>query len=288
MDTPKENKNRINVQYLKKIAEDFKHIKQRSHQQLQIQADSQVLDVGCGPATDTVAMSQYIGSTGRIVGVDNDPEMIKEADLALAENKVTKNVKHLQADVSSLPFGDGEFDRVHAERLFQVLPASVAGKVIAEMTRVLRSGGRVSLVDTDWGSVSVNFSDSALERRLMTFFATKVRPNGFAGRQLLQLLHDNGYVDIVVEVIPVVMRDFGETPFGEWLTTEALKQGAATKEEMENWNTELTKKTEDGKFFYSTNMVLVSGCKRTQELSQLMDVTAQEWAADVRKSRKDH
>ncbi len=229
---------------------------------MEIEADSQVLDVGCGPAIDTIALSEYIGDEGRIVGVDNDPEMVKKADAQLAESKVTKNVKHIQADVFSLPFGEGEFDRVHAERLFQVLPKSEAPTVLAEISRVLRTGGRLVVVDTDWGSVSVNFSDIALERRLMSFFATQMRPNGFAGRELLQLFHDYGYVDLVVEVYPYVLRDFSETPFDDWLCTEAAKSKVASEEELSKWRSELTQKTKQGTFLYHVDMIVVAGTKK--------------------------
>ena len=229
---------------------------------MEIEADSQVLDVGCGPAIDTIALSEYIGDEGRIVGVDNDPEMIKKADAQLTESKVTKNVKHIQADVLSLPFGESEFDRVHAERLFQVLPKSAAPTVLTEINRVLRTGGRLVVVDTDWGSVSVNFSGITLERRLMSFFATQMRSNGFAGRELLQLFHDNGYTNLVVEVYPYVLRTFSETPFDDWLITEAAKNKVTSKEELSKWRSELTEKTEQGTFLYHVDMILVAGTKK--------------------------
>lgn len=262
MSEVKENKAFVTSEYLKKVAEDAKLIKKKSYELMEIHADSQVLDVGCGPATDTIALSKYIGAKGRIVGIDNDPQMIKTANLELTQNKITKNVKHIQGDAKSLPFTDNEFDRVHAERLFQVFPKSDDALVFAEMNRVLRSNGRMVIADADWGSVSINFSDNALERKLTTFFAAKMRPNGFAGRELMELLKNNNFGEIIVEVIPFVTRDFSKTPFGDWLTTEALKNKIATQKELYQWNQELTKKTDEATFFSYVNMVIVAGRKR--------------------------
>lgn len=261
MSEVKENKGFVTAEYLKKRAQDAKHVKTRSCELLQLKPDSQVLDVGCGPATDTLLISDFIGANGRVVGVDSDPDMVEKANAEVRGLKTTKNIKHVVGSALSLPFADGEFDRLHAERLFQVLPKSASLKVVAEMKRVLCSKGRIVLVDTDWGSGSVNFSDDELERRLLTYFAMKMRPNGYAGRQLLGLLKDNGFEELAVEVLPFVCRDFAETPFTEWLTTEALKNGVANKNELSSWNKELTQKTAQGVFLSHTNMVLVSGRK---------------------------
>jgi ubiquinone/menaquinone biosynthesis C-methylase UbiE len=259
----KENKGFVSADYLKKVAQDAKQIKLRSYRLMQIQANSQVLDVGCGPATDTIALSEYIGEGGRIVGVDNDPEMIEKANLEVKQQGLTKRIQHIQANAQSLPFADGEFDRVHAERLFQVLPKSVNSKVVfAEMNRVLASNGKILLADADWGTASVNFSDNELERRLLAFFATRLRPNGFAGRQLFELLKNSGFDDLTIEVIPFLTRDFSETPFCEWLPNEALKNGIATQKEIGNWKAELTQKTEQGNYLSYVNMIIVCGTKK--------------------------
>ena len=200
-----------------------------------------MLDIGCGPAIDTLPMSEFIGAGGRIVGVDNDPAMIKKAVLEVKQRGITKCIRHMQASGQSLPVDDGEFDRVHAERLFQVLTQSINPKLVfAEMNLVLRSSGRIVLADADWGTASVNFSDNELERRLIAFFAVKLRPNGFAGRQLFELLKSGVYGDLTVEVVPVITWDFSETPFCEWLPDEALKSGVATQKEVDHWKRELT------------------------------------------------
>ncbi len=262
MSEVKENKGFVTPEYLKKVAEDAKFIKKKSYELMELQSDSQVLDVGCGPAIDTIELSNYIGANGRIVGIDNDPLMIEKANFELKQHNITKQVQHLLCDVQSLPFDDNEFDRVHAERLFQVLPRSVnATHVFSEINRVLKSKGRMVLVDADWGSASVNFSDNELERILLKFFATKMRPNGFAGRQLLELLKDHNYENVTIEVVPFITRDFKQTPFSDWLTKEALKNKIASERMLDQWNKELAKKTSEGTFLSYINMVLVAGRK---------------------------
>lgn len=263
MKSANENKGYVNAQYLKRIARtQGKKVKQASLKLMDIQEGSQVLDVGCGPATDTLLFAKFIGPNGRVVGIDCDPMMVEEANTELAKHKTEKNVKHIVGDVHSLPFSNGEFDRVHAERLFQVLPKTDAPKVFSELNRVLKSGGILVLVDTDWASASVNYSNLELERRLIQFFGTRMRPNGFAARHLPEILNQESYQDIRIEVMPVVIRDFKQTPFGDWLTTEATQAEVATKQEMDSWRKELEEKTSQGTFLSSTNMVLVSGKKK--------------------------
>jgi ubiquinone/menaquinone biosynthesis C-methylase UbiE len=262
LSSAEENKEYVNATYLKKIAQDFKQIKNRSYELLQLQANSQVLDIGCGPATDTIPMAAYIGEEGRVIGIDSDPKMLEQASQEVKQQNITKNVLHIEGNADKLPFADGEFDRVHAERLFQVLPQSKAKQVFAEMNRVLRSGGRIVLVDTDWASASVNFSDLELERRLVYFFASKLRPNGFSGRELLTMLVESNFYEITVDAMPFMSRDFSGTPFSEWLTREALKNAAATQLELYRWNRELTDKSLNGSFLFHVNMILVSGRKR--------------------------
>ncbi len=257
----KENNAYVTAEYLKKRAQDVKQIKTRSYELMQIQPDSKILDVGCGPAIDTIPLSQYIGEGGRVVGVDNDLAMIEKANQEAKAHNITQRIQHIEANAHQLPFADGEFDRVHAERLFQVLPKADEAAVFGELNRVLRSGGRIVLVDTDWASASVNFSDPELERRLINFFGAKMRPNGFAGRELFGLIKDNGYTDLAVEVIPFITWDFSETPFCDWLPAEALKAGVATKEELKNWRGELTEKTAFGAYFSYVNIVIVAATK---------------------------
>lgn len=129
--------------------------------------------------------------------------MVEAANVELHQSKIKNRVTHLLGSALSLPFSEEKFDRIHAERLFQVLPKADANRVFSELDRVLKPEGRMVLVDTDWGSASVNHSDVELERKLIKFFATEMRPNGFAGRNLVELVTKHAYENVEVEVVPL-------------------------------------------------------------------------------------
>ncbi len=59
---------------------------------------------------------------------------------------------------SRMQIGEG-----HSGRLFQHL--SRPEPALREMVRVTRRGGRVAVLDTDWGTRSIDALDVALERR---------------------------------------------------------------------------------------------------------------------------
>jgi ubiquinone/menaquinone biosynthesis C-methylase UbiE len=62
------------------LAERLKQFKQRTYALMSIQPGDAVLDVGCGPGTDTLILAGLVGPAGRAVGVDSDAAMIAEAD----------------------------------------------------------------------------------------------------------------------------------------------------------------------------------------------------------------
>jgi hypothetical protein len=89
-----------------------------------------------------------------------------------------------------------------------------------------------------------------------------MRPNGLAGRQLLAITHQVGLRNIDVKVMSIVIRGFDETPFNEWLTSEALKAKIASPGEMEKWCSELSQKSAQQAFLFHVGTVLVSATKK--------------------------
>lgn len=60
-------------------------------------------------------------------------------------------------DARSLTKADRSFNAIRAERTLQWLPEP--GSVVAELIRVLRSGGRLSLMETGWSTLHLDVGD---------------------------------------------------------------------------------------------------------------------------------
>ncbi len=101
-----------------------------------------ILDVGCGTGSLTFALAQSAG-LGEIAAIDYSPVFVRET----ARRNSDPRIKILQADACALPFEDGRFDRAMALLVLHFVPE--AGKAVAEMRRVVRSGGVVAAVVWD-------------------------------------------------------------------------------------------------------------------------------------------
>ena len=69
-------------------------------------------------------------------------------------------VRFTVGDACSLDEPDDSFDVARSERTLQWLADPAAA--VAEMVRVVRPGGRVSLIDTDWSTFTIDVGDDAL------------------------------------------------------------------------------------------------------------------------------
>lgn len=93
----------------------------------QIKPDSVVLDLGAGAGI--VSQMNFKGLAKKICGVDLDPRVVDNP--MLDEGRVS--------DAGEIPYGDGLFDVVFSDNVFEHLDAPLA--VYKEVARVLKPGG---------------------------------------------------------------------------------------------------------------------------------------------------
>lgn len=98
-----------------------------------------VLDAGCGTGRALPALRAAVGATGRVLGADLTPAMLRTA-AALGRSSAAAL---LVADCARLPLPDGSLDAVFGAGLISHLPDPAAG--LAELARVTRPGGRLAL-----------------------------------------------------------------------------------------------------------------------------------------------
>jgi ubiquinone/menaquinone biosynthesis C-methylase UbiE len=237
----------VDPEFLRVIGNLFNHIKQRSYALMQIQPGHKVLDLGCGPGTDTLPLALLAGGNGQVIGADYDEAMIAEAEQRAEQAGVNTWVSHKRVDAMSLPF------------------ATDPMQALSEMTRVTKSGGWVVVVDTDWGSLSTDSEETDIERRLARFLAESFLHNGYSGRKLYRLFKQQNLADISFEVFPVSTPNYAlarQATQAERVEQQALKAGVITREELRRWQIGLEQADSEGSYFCSVNVMLLAGRKQ--------------------------
>jgi ubiquinone/menaquinone biosynthesis C-methylase UbiE len=104
-----------------------------------------ILEVAVGTGQMFAALAQA-NSKGTTRGIDVSPGMLTKAARRRTCG-LDKRVELQLADARALPFDDRSFDLIVVGYLFDLLPETDFGLVIAEIHRVLRDSGRVVVVD---------------------------------------------------------------------------------------------------------------------------------------------
>ena len=118
---------------------------------LGLRPGERALDVGCGAGRHAFEMYRRGAD---VIAFDQDAEeLARVRDLLVAMRAAGEVPDGAEADVKegdalSLPFADGEFDRVVAAEVLEHIPADI--QALHELARVLRPGGTIALTVPRW------------------------------------------------------------------------------------------------------------------------------------------
>jgi ubiquinone/menaquinone biosynthesis C-methylase UbiE len=192
-----------------------------------------VLDLGCGPGADLPALAEAAGGNGRVIGIDNDPDAVRQARDRTAG---LPQVEVREGDVQALGFPAASADKARTDRVLQHVPDPAA--VLAEARRVLRDGGTAVFAEPDWDTLLIDYPDLATARAYTRYVTDRVIRNAVLGRQLPRLAAEAGFH--VRKVIPVtaVYRDVQEADqvLGlKRVTGRAVQAGYLTQHAADEW-----------------------------------------------------
>ena len=160
-----------------------------------------VLDFGAGPGFMALALADIVGDEGRVDGVDINARFVADATKRAAGRS---NVAFHHVQDSHLPFADGCMDRVLAKNVLEYVPDVDA--TLAEMKRVLRPGGRIHLIDSDWGFVVAEpWGRDGVARFFDAAGVAFKEPH--IGRKLPKLLAGHGFRDVAARVLAAADQD---------------------------------------------------------------------------------
>lgn len=110
-----------------------------------------VLDVGCGPGHAALELAEIVGSSGRVIGIDESPAFLKQLhDQAVARrltnvDRILGDVQDLGRDPAKLGVPASSIDFAYARWVLCFVPDPAA--VISGVARAMRPGARLVIQD---------------------------------------------------------------------------------------------------------------------------------------------
>ena len=128
-----------------------------------------------------------------------------------------------------------------------------------------RPGGRIAVIDSDWGMHAIHGADPQLTNRVITCWADQI-PNGWSGRRLPGLFAATGMTDACINADTLTVGDARLPALEPFATMASVAQGtgALTDDEARRWLQQLAQASTDGSFFWAITLFLVVGtrCQR--------------------------
>jgi SAM-dependent methyltransferase len=224
--------------------------------QVKLRPGEVVLEVGCGSGVVDRWLARYTTQARRIIGVDVNRYLLREAKaLAIAEG-LGDIIAFEEGDAEALPLPDNHVDVAAS---FTVLEEGNANRMLAELIRVTKPGGRVA--------VMVRAIDIPLVVNLPLSPALKAKvqtPHGFVGAEgcadasLYRRFLDAGLTQ--VEIWPQFAAfDDPQTPQAQFSQGAIL--GSLTSEETREWDAGLAQAVSDGTYFIAQPFHCAVGTK---------------------------
>ena len=226
---------------------------------LALRAGEKVFDAGCGTGLLLQLIAGQVGKEGSAVGLDFSDDMLEFARGRCGD---LDQVSLHQGSVTELPFDSESFDA--ASCIQTLLYVDEVESALAELYRVLKPGGRLAVLETDWRGVVINSPDIAFTRRIIDAWDSAV-PSPNLPVKLIPLLKRSGFSSIKVEAIPILNTSYSETVFSagmlEYFARYAVKQKVISQLESEQWLAQIHALAAEDAYFFSVNRFLFSAIK---------------------------
>jgi SAM-dependent methyltransferase len=162
--------------------------------EIALRGDEKIIDFGSGLGQFSRAMARAV-PRGRVVGIERDEQQLAGAIRIAKESDESKLVEFRRGDVIELDLPKAEwetYDLAHARFVLEHVPDPL--RVVRNMVRTLRPGGRIILADDDHDVLRLWPEPAGWNDAWRAYMRTYDR-NGndpYIGRRLVALMHAAG------------------------------------------------------------------------------------------------
>ena len=226
---------------------------------LNLRTGERVLELGCGGGYYTHDVARFVGPTGRVCAIDISPDQIAAAQARCAE---IAWVECTEADIAAPPYGNDEFDVVFAVQALEYL--SDLDSALRHIHRMLRPGGRLIVVATDWNSAVWHSENAPRMQRVLAAWASHTPCRDLPGI-LAARLRRAGIQPLRQTPIAILNTSYNPACFSYWVAqiirSFVASRQSVTEEEAGKWFDEFAKLEEDGAYFFCITPVLTEAVR---------------------------
>lgn len=219
------------------------------------------VDVGCGLAHLSLELARDVAPGGRIVAIDSSESMVAEAKARVAAAGLQGAVEVRQADATALGLPAASVDFIAAAQVFSYV--AEVDHAVAEAARMLKPGGRLAVLETDWDLCCYESADPRLARQIIDARARQFA-HPHLPRQLHRLMRAAGLRLARCEAVPLVETRYDSDSFGAEMLpvmrSAALRDGL-DREAVDRWIADVQSRTADGDYFFAAVRFVFVGVK---------------------------
>ena len=220
------------------------------------------LDVGCGVAYLACELAKEVAPKGRITAIDRSSEAVEASKVRIAKEQLDGLVDVHVGDAAELPFRDETFDFLVAAQVYCYVPD--VARAIREAARVLRKGGRLVILDSDWDMCIWASGDPALARRIITAHGAAQFAHAYLPREVHGLVRAAGMTLSDAQSFTIIEPHYDPDSFSvsiiPFIRDAVLKQGISA-EEVTRWEKDLRSRTGEGQWFFCLNRFVFTATK---------------------------
>ena len=222
---------------------------------LALQPGERVLDIGSGPGYLISEMGAAVGPGGAVHGLDASAAMNSIAGRRCADKPW---VQIDEGDALELPYADGTFDVAVSTQVYEYV--ADMPRALGEVHRVLRPGGRILILDTDWDSLVWHTADRDLHRRVAAAWDEHlVHPH--LPKVLAGLMRSAGFTVTAQRVHVLFNTELDDDAFSantmHGIAEYVQGRHGLTEADAAAWLADLKARSDAGEDFFSLNRYVV-------------------------------